>query len=526
MFAFKWFNNLRFPYKLVVLLLPSFIGFLGLGGWNVYSSKVIDGVKHQVDTAYQVRSETMASALTATHYGAAVESQIPDTISIKHQDLKNTQDRLSGFKEWVSKQDNAPLDKNYTDLLKQVKQILDMPAKSGEGAPEEAALLGDISTTFNKVLQEHLDNLALHYGQIRTNFDLLYLIVIGVGISLLGVVLFITMRVVLNPLNDMGNLAKAIAAGDLTHRLRSLSKDEFGKISTEMNAALENIQGLIREVADGSARLDVSVERLMDAAREANAGVVRQQTETQLVAESVEGMSSAIQEMAHSATHTTKVSQEASVQARSGSSVITDALGSIATLAEGVLSAGAVIQTLKSKSENIDAVLKVICDIAEQTNLLALNAAIEAARAGEQGRGFAVVADEVRKLAERTQQSTVEIRKIVEELQQGAENAVLAMDQGRKQAQSTESHASKADQAMAAISGTITTITMIAEMNAKVADIAAQQINAADKISSSIANISHIAEENASNANGTIEEGTHLASLASQLKHHVSNFKV
>ncbi len=230
-----------------------------------------------------------------------------------------------------------------------------------------------------------------------------------------------------------------------------------------------------------------------------------------------------MQEVARNASSASQAAQEADGEAGNGKQVVSASIDAINALAGEVEKAAEVIDKLETDSENISKVLDVIKGIAEQTNLLALNAAIEAARAGEQGRGFAVVADEVRTLASRTQQSTEEIHEIIERLQADAESAVQVMNTGRGQAQSSVEQAAHAGESLERIAKAVTTIS---DMNAQIASAAEEQTAVAEEINRNIVGITQAGQESAQGAQQTATSSEELAKLAARLQGLVSQFRV
>jgi methyl-accepting chemotaxis protein len=256
---------------------------------------------------------------------------------------------------------------------------------------------------------------------------------------------------------------------------------------------------------------------------ETRKGADKQQQETDEVAIAVNEMSASGQEVARNANSAADAAHNADVAADNGRQVVGHTIEAIDSLANEVKEAGAVIDRVEQDSESIGGVLDVIRGIAEQTNLLALNAAIEAARAGEQGRGFAVVADEVRTLASRTQQSTAEIQSMIERLQSGTREAVNVMDQSRQMAENTVGQAAKAGTSLEEINAAVTSIK---DLNSQIACSAEEQSSVAEEINQKVTRISDITDQTAAGAQQTSSASNELNQLAETLKSLVGQFKV
>ena len=315
----------------------------------------------------------------------------------------------------------------------------------------------------------------------------------------------------------------AMAKGDLTSKIDIRGKDEFAWMCWEYTNARKGFTDVVKNIISGSTHLASAAEELSAITTQGSQGVARQQTEIQQVATAMEEMSATVQEVAKNAGSAASAAQEADNQSKEGFKVVSDTVATINSLADEVRRTADVVEKLKGDCISIGTVLDVIRDIAEQTNLLALNAAIEAARAGEQGRGFAVVADEVRTLASRTQQSTQEINGMIERLQAGANEAVNAMAKGRDKATDSVEQAAKAGEALEAITSVVD---RIKSMNMQIASAAEEQSTTAEEINRSIVNISDVSEEAASGAQQTANSSDDLARLAIELQEQVSKFDI
>ncbi len=319
------------------------------------------------------------------------------------------------------------------------------------------------------------------------------------------------------------NALQAMAKGDLTHKVTLLGKDEFAWMCWEYSQARKGFSELVKEIIGNSGQLAAAAEELSAITEQSTGGVMRQQGEIQQVATAMNEMSATVTEVARNAGNAATAAQNADEQAKSGCEVVNLTVNTINSLASEVQRTSEVIENLKGDSISIGAVLDVIRDIAEQTNLLALNAAIEAARAGEQGRGFAVVADEVRTLASRTQQSTQEINDMIERLQSGANQAVSVMEQGRNKAEESVEQAAKAGEALETITSVVDSIK---SMNMQIASAAEEQSSTAEEINRNIVNISEVAEETAGGSRETASASDELARLAADLQAQVNKFTI
>ena len=309
---------------------------------------------------------------------------------------------------------------------------------------------------------------------------------------------------------------------DLTHRVDISSKDELGAMAQALNNMLEKFHNSIQQVAGSTTQIAAASEEMTNITTDTNSAIQQQLGETGQVATAMTEMSSTVQEVASNTVNAANAAEEANVATGNGRDVVQSTISAIEGLAVEVEKGADMIGNVEKDSEAIGSVLVVIREIAEQTNLLALNAAIEAARAGEHGRGFAVVADEVRTLASRTQESTEEIQSMIEKLQSGSRSAVQSMEDGRTQAQASVEQAGKAGEALEVIS---TAVTTIHDMSAQIASAAEEQSAVSEEISRSIVNINEMAEQTSNGANQTATASEQLAHLATDLQNLVKEFK-
>ena len=299
--------------------------------------------------------------------------------------------------------------------------------------------------------------------------------------------------------------ARAVIDNPLMQLIYTNSTDEVGAMALSMKMQASELRAVVGRISDSSLALKGSAEVLANTIEETNVRVHEQQSQTDQVATAMHEMSATVQEVARNAAYAAEGTKEAQQSADEGRTVVNETIQSIRDVAGGVEQAAEVINNLNTDAATISTVVDVIRGIAEQTNLLALNAAIEAARAGEQGRGFAVVADEVRTLAQRTQQSTQEIQDMVERLQEGASGAVAAMQQGTKK---TETSVQRATAAGKALEDIIAVIKNISDMNTQIATAAEEQSAVAEEINGNVVAINELGQgtADATYQNGEISQ--------------------
>lgn len=341
--------------------------------------------------------------------------------------------------------------------------------------------------------------------------------VVGTGCALL-----IT-RAIVRPLEQLVAHAGKVADGDLTDNIHTDRKDDLGRLMMAMQVMTENLRHMVQEVSDGISQVASSAEELSAVTEQTSAGATQQRDETDQVATAMNEMTATIQEVAKNAEAAANAASESDTKAKEGYDVVSTAMHKIETLSQDVDQSAGLIAKLRDDSANIGTILDVIREIAEQTNLLALNAAIEAARAGEQGRGFAVVADEVRSLAQRTHQSTGEIENLVNALQKGADDAVESMHSNRESAESSVQVSRMAGESLSNIADAVSTIQ---SMNQQIATAVEEQTSVAEDISENVVNIREVTDQNATANNQIAVSSNDLAQLGSDLKRVSERFRV
>jgi len=349
------------------------------------------------------------------------------------------------------------------------------------------------------------------------------LLIVGVALGIL--LSWVIARAIVKPMEQAVSAMEDIAQGngDLTKRLDDSANDEIGEMAKGFNAFAEKIQMLIASSVDITGRVDEKVSRLFVVSEETKTRADRQQAQTEEVAENVREVAENVGSVTENASLAVQAASSANTATNEGKKVVDDTIQSIESMASGVQSASDAMRSLTEQTDKIGTVVDVIKGIAEQTNLLALNAAIEAARAGEQGRGFAVVADEVRTLASRTQTSTDEIEAMIKSLQTDAGSATQTMEHERERASNSVEQAAKTAQAFETI---YESVSSISRMNNEIEQAAQAQQQKTDHVNSIIEGLIEIAEENAAGAQQTHSAANELTELETELKRYMTQFKI
>lgn len=346
--------------------------------------------------------------------------------------------------------------------------------------------------------------------------------VLGASILVALVVMTSLIRSIRTPLKRITEALHAVATGDLTQKLKITSQDEFGQISAGINELVEQTQVVIRDITRASGEVDSVTNQVTETTRSSSTKLLRQKDQSASIATAVTEMTAAASHISDNANDTLVQVEAVNESASKGQANMNASREVISSLLEEIHSTSDVVSELQQESSNIGKILEVIQNIAEQTNLLALNAAIEAARAGEQGRGFAVVADEVRSLASKTQQSTEEIYQMIDRLQQRANQAVDRMGTNRDKAESLVTQADNTDKSIQTILDSLGSIT---DMSRMIAEGTSEQQKAAESVSETIQEIAELSDAIYSNARRNVSNFEQLNTLVQQQKTSVSRFK-
>jgi methyl-accepting chemotaxis protein len=414
--------------------------------------------------------------------------------------LNEVSGHIAGFNEKLAE---------YTGLLAQEKTVYDQ-------RQERAAQVVD------RVNQAYVAEDASMQAELKKNS----LLIIGSSALALLVGLlaaWVITRLIVAPLRSVIRVAQQIAAGDLTAKVEVTRRDEMGQLMLAMQQMAVGLGTIVSGLQAGIERLAGSAQSLSAVTEQTNLEVNSQKEETEQVATAMNQMTATVHDVARNAEEAALAAQTADDKVESGQQVVRQSMARIEQLADSATSASSSIESLSAEIQNIGTVLEVIKSVAEQTNLLALNAAIEAARAGEQGRGFAVVADEVRALARRTQQSTEEIERLVSALRAAAQSSV---QQIRSSGELVKLAVSDALQTESALGSIAAAVSLIQQMNQQIAAAAEQQSSVAEEINRSVTQIRASADHSSLAMRGNAASSVELAQLGGELRSMVGHFRL
>nr|WP_024617972.1 methyl-accepting chemotaxis protein [Pseudomonas kilonensis] len=458
------------------------------------------------------------------------------TLNLLEQRNQQIRAAQAAYEKLISAPEERAAYDQYGQLLGQYRQLEDqMKSLSRNNQVDELRTLINTqvlsnSDAINAVLDRLIDinnqqAEAFNQGaaqQYSTAFNwVVALLIIATGLTLLFA--WLLTNSITKPIANALDAAEEIAKGNLTRPIAVDGSDEAGRLLRAMSTMQEKLRDTLQRISGSATQLASAAEELNAVTDESARGLTQQNNEIEQAATAVNEMTSAVEEVARNAVSTSEASKNATTSAGDGRDLVQETVSAIERMSADVQSTAALIGNLADESRDIGKVLDVIRGLADQTNLLALNAAIEAARAGEAGRGFAVVADEVRALAHRTQQSTSEIERMIGSIQSGTEHAVNSMRNSTERAESTLNIARGAGMSLDTIN---TAIVEINERNLVIASAAEEQAQVAREVDRNLVNIRDLSVQSATGANQTSAASAELSRLAVDLNSMVGRFSL
>jgi len=454
-------------------------------------------------------------------------------LDVRNADLNK---KLEIFASFVDTPEEKVLSDQFRVTLGQYQKALDQSFVIAAQNDREALnklLLVDMKTIVDgsgKQLADLGEFYAQHVdaegkaaeAQYDKSRNIVFIFVIIAGLGTVGLALMLT-RSIVRPLEVAVLAAEHVANGDLTQKIGVNGSDEVTRLLVALDKMQGNLRSAMQHIGSSAMQLASAATELNSVTEDSYRGLHQQNAEIDQAATAINEMTSAVEEVARNAVSTSDASNHSNRSAQAGQARVVETVQSIQTLTNNVQATSALVQNLADQSQDIGKVLDVIRSIAEQTNLLALNAAIEAARAGESGRGFAVVADEVRALAHRTQQSTLEIDKMVSAMRSGSAQALESMQTSSERASETLTLAQGAGESLTDITSSIN---QISERNLVIASAAEEQAQVAREVDRNIVNIRDLSMQSTHGANQISASSNELSRLAGDLNQVVARFKV
>ncbi|MDB6050717.1 MAG: methyl-accepting chemotaxis protein [Pseudomonas sp.] len=463
----------------------------------------------------------------------AIQEKTIDLIGKRDQMVTDAQ---AAYEKLIDDPEELATYSQFKQLLAQYRQLEDRMKSLSR-----ANKLDELSTLLNVDLQENSDQMNVVLGKLvdintrqmnianaqdTSQYSLAFNMVVGllvIATVLTMLFAWLLTNSITQPVSEALLVAEAIAEGNLTRQIKAEGSDEIGRLLKAMQKMQEKLRDTLHRISGSATQLASAAEELNAVTDESAKGLAQQNKEIEQAATAVNQMTTAVEEVARNAVSTSDASKSATTSAGDGRELVMETVGAIERMSGDVQSTAQLIGNLANESRDIGKVLDVIRGLADQTNLLALNAAIEAARAGEAGRGFAVVADEVRALAHRTQQSTSEIERMIGSIQGGTEQAVNSMRNSTERAESTLNIAKGAGLALDTINAAILQIN---ERNLVIASAAEEQAQVAREVDRNLVNIRDLSVQSATGASQTSSASGELSRLAVDLSSMVQRFRL
>ncbi|WP_429071804.1 methyl-accepting chemotaxis protein [Aeromonas veronii] len=537
-------QKLTMAFTTLALLMLGFAWFATLQLSNIYrdASEVSDNIVPSIRASSQMHVSLLDARRAELNMVIDALGKDPDSLNSSTQSFEAAKSQYMaaeqryGSMPFVSERDRNMFAELKTAAAKYFSAHGDLETaiRQGDIAKVQSLIKNESRAALEQAGQDGLelrkenDRVAnLLTKQSEASYERAKLLSTTVGaLTLLFVVIvaWLLIRQIRNPVMTLLEQTRQVAAGNLTSQLdmKQFSHDELGKLAQGFNEMQSNLRMLVNEVSGSVVQLGAAAEEISAVAQQSANNMGAQQHELNQLATAMNEMQATVQEVARNTNDAASAATSASDTAAQGSETVNDSIGRIEKVATAIEETALVIRQLGDDSRNIGMVLEVIQGIAEQTNLLALNAAIEAARAGEQGRGFAVVADEVRTLAKRTQDSTSQINHIISELQQRANEAGVTMQQSQDMMSETVHRAREAGASIAEISSSVNSIS---HMNIQIATATEEQGAVSEELNRNVVNISNASEEVATGAKQMAQACNDLNLLATQLQEVVRKFR-